>query len=199
MTAIALVTSLVIYWVFDVGAFEREETLRNKLIAAAGIGVVVLAHRCLSPYFFRGTLKAGRPASPSARLMVNLIAAPRPKVLIDGKVAGAVADVLRVRPGERHVRVRGWVDHSDEIAIYAAAGQLVELEASRTSSGSLAAVATGASIHSGHLLHVLLRSRLDAAAAHRRRRRLAGHVVPVQQTGADHDVGFQINVTIGSA
>ncbi len=62
MTAIALVTSLVIYWVFDVGAFEREETLRNKLIAAAGIGVVVLAHRCLSPYFFRGTLKAGRPA-----------------------------------------------------------------------------------------------------------------------------------------
>jgi hypothetical protein len=88
----------------------------------------------------------------SGRLIVHLVVEPinlkaislpppRPNVIIDGKVIGRVADVLRVRPGQHRVRIQGWFEHSDELPVLVSPGELVELETYRTSSGWFGMVA----------------------------------------------------------
>jgi hypothetical protein len=120
----------------------------NFAIGLAVFGAAYAADWWLSAHIPRGTLKVAEHAqdgtaspdslhtSQSGRVIVHWVAAPpSPKVLLDGKPLGRVADVLRVRPGERRVRIKGWFEHSDEIWIFVPPGALIELGIERTAMG----------------------------------------------------------------
>jgi hypothetical protein len=172
LLAVSAAVWFSLQWIANVVAPLADRDVLRTLFAVTTFGALFAADWLVAPYFARGTLRIADPKSrtpteeeardvgevvgaaklPAGRLLVHLVVAPikfivtlpppSPKVFVDGKPLGSVADPIRLRVGEREVHIRGWFEHSDPISIYVREGRLVQLEAKRTSSGVTAMVAT---------------------------------------------------------
>jgi hypothetical protein len=170
--AISAAVWFSLQWIAHLVAPLADRDALRTVFAITTFGVLFAADWLLGPCFARGVLSiadrespdaaegtasdrdraAGAARLPAGRLLVHLVVAPvrfiitlpppRPKVFVDGRPLGKVAEPIRLRTGQRTVYIRGWFEHSDPISINVREGRLVELEAKRTSSGIAAVVAT---------------------------------------------------------